>query len=82
MEMYLQEVISKKNIEEKLFFVRILSATDEKSMIRIRIRTKMSRIHNAVLEQHNKNIYYCRDLTATAVMGSPQQYLCIITNLS
>jgi hypothetical protein len=31
MEMYLQKVISKKNLEKNLVFVGILEATDEKS---------------------------------------------------
>jgi hypothetical protein len=32
--MYLQKVISKKNLEKKIFFVGILKVTDEKSRIR------------------------------------------------
>ncbi len=40
-------------------------------MIRIRIRmwirTKMSLIYNTSLEQHIKNVDYCRNLTITAV---------------
>ncbi len=49
--MHLQKVISKKLL--KTFFVGIFSTSDEKcwirirkSVVRIRIRTKMSRIHN------------------------------------
>ncbi len=53
MLMYLQKEISKKlfflNLFFKLFFVSILSATEEKS--RIRIRTKMSRIHSPTLQE-------------------------------
>ncbi len=44
MKIYLQEVKSKKTSKKNLFFVGILSATDEKS--RIRIRFRRSRIHN------------------------------------
>ncbi len=44
--MYVQKVGNKqKNLKNKLFFVGILWATDEKSRIRTRIR-KSSRIHN------------------------------------
>jgi hypothetical protein len=46
---------SKKGISIKLFFVGILKVTDEKSriqsLIRIRIRTKMLRIWNTVLQK-------------------------------
>jgi hypothetical protein len=48
-EKVITTVISKKT-GEKLYFVDILKATDEKRMIRIRIRLKMSRIRNTGLE--------------------------------
>jgi hypothetical protein len=48
--MYLQKVIS-KTLFKSLFFVGILSATDRDTDPRIRIRTKLSRIHNTGL--HN-----------------------------
>jgi hypothetical protein len=69
--MYLQKVISKKNFEKKHIFVCILSTTDERSRIRMRIRIrkfngtipgsgsvpKMSRIHNTGLGASQQQIY-------------------------
>ncbi len=49
--MYLQKVISKNCEKKTLFSVGILKATDEKS--RIRVRTKMSRIHNTWFEKYS-----------------------------
>jgi hypothetical protein len=44
--MYLQNVISRKTWRKKNIFVGFLKVKDENSRIRIRIRTKMSRIRN------------------------------------
>jgi hypothetical protein len=45
--MYLQKVISKESMKKNLFFVGILSATNEKSRIRFRkFGRKRSGIHN------------------------------------
>jgi hypothetical protein len=41
--MYLQKVISEKTLEKNVF---LLASTTDESVVRIRIRTKMSRIHN------------------------------------
>jgi hypothetical protein len=63
--MYIQKVISKTNFNKKHFLVGILSATDEKSRIRtrgtdpqIRIRTKMSRIHNTAYQYRYRTISF------------------------
>jgi hypothetical protein len=41
MSMYLQNVISKKKNEKKLFFFDVLKVTDENSRTRIRIRIRI-----------------------------------------
>ncbi len=59
--MYLQKVISQKNLEKNLeknlFFVGILTATDEKSRIRIRKSVVWIRIRTTDLQIriHNNN---------------------------
>ncbi len=50
MYIYLQKVISKKTLKKLVFCVGILSATEEKS--RIRIRNSMVRIRRSVVRIH------------------------------